>query len=278
MSPMSPRLLRPRASGAFNPRSIANLQLWLDASDVSGMRQLSDGTTAVTADADPVGYWADKSGNGYHATQSTTNNRPSYRTGVRNGRSTLRWDGNNDSFRVASLPLDATISVFVVAQFNVAGTGGNATGNLFIEHSATSNVNSGFAVSGQSSVPQQIHRTVSPAFRYAQLGVVGWRGTDWAVAECRFSGGSNIDSVLAYWKNGALQANNGSSSGATTEAGTVTSSRSVTADLFIGSRNQASIFSNGDYAEILIYNRPLTDAEHTAVRRYLGGKWGITVT
>lgn len=272
--PMSPRLLRPRASGVFTPRSIANLQLWLDASDVSGMRQLSDGTTAVTADADPVGYWPDKSGNGYHATQSTTNNRPSYRTGVRNGRSTLRWDGTNDSYRVASIPLDATISVFVVAQFNVAGSAGDATGNLCIEHSATSNFNSGMAFLGSSSGASQIHRTVAPVFRWVPTGVAAWFGTAWAVAELRIAPGSAIDDIFTVRKNGGIVANNGAILG----TGAVTSNRSVTADLFVGSRNQATILSNGDYAEILIYNRPLTDAEHTAVRRYLAGKWGITVT
>ncbi len=84
--------------------------------------------------------------------------------------------------------------------------------------------------------------------------------------------------MLTYWKNGVQQANNGATAPGTTESGTVTSGRIATADLFIGSRNQASIFSNGDYAEILIYNRSLTDAEHSRVRRYLGSKWSITVT
>lgn len=278
MSPMNPRLLVPRASGLTNPATISGLQLWLDASDVSGMAQLSNGTTAVTADDDPVGYWADKSGNGYHATQTDNNNRPKYRVGVRNGRSTLRWDGTNDSYRVASIPLDATISVFVACQFNVAGLAWPTTGNLFIEHSTNSNSFSGFLFSGSSNSAQQINRIVSPTFRFSSLGVAAWVGTDWNVVECRFSPGTTIDGVLASWKNGVQQANNGSAAGATTQAGTVTSSRSVTADLFLGARNQASAFSNGDYAEILIYNRPLTDGEHTAVRRYLGRKWGITVT
>lgn len=270
---MNGRLLRPRASG-LNPKSIADLQLWLDASNISGMRQLSDGTTSVSADADPVGYWPDLSGNNYHATQSTTNNRPTLRTGVRNGRSVLRFDGTNDSYRVASLPLDATCSVFVAGQFNSA----TAPGTLFIEHSANSNTSSGFYVLGQSAAPQQITRTTAPTFRFAQAGVTTWLGTAWSVAEFRFSAGSSIDAVLAYWKNGTLQANNGSQSGSITEAGTATSGRSATADLFIGSRNQASIFSSGDFAEILVYNRPLTDAEHTRVRRYLGSKWNVVVT
>lgn len=274
--PMNPRLLRPLATG-FNPRRISGLQLWLDASDVSSMAQLSDGTTAVSGDEDPVGYWADKSGNGYHATQTDNNNRPKFRVGVRSGRSTLRWDGTNDSFRVASFPLDATMSVFLACQFNVAGVPLNATGSLFIEHSANINTNSGFFIAGQTNAPLQVNRTSSPAFRFANAGVATWLGTDWAIADFRISPGTTIDGVLAYWKNGTLQANNGAAIAGTTESGTVTSNRIATADLFIGSRNQSSVFSNGDYAEILVYNRPLTDGEHAAIRRYLGRKWSVTV-
>jgi hypothetical protein len=236
------------------------------------MRQLSDGTTSVTAEADPVGYWPDLSGNGYHATQSTNNNRPTYRAGVRNGRSVLRFDGSNDSYQVASFPLDAVFSVFAVCKFASA-----SSGNLWFEHSVNSNTNSGMFISGLSNSPIQTHRTVAPAFRALTVGVTNWFGADWGVAEGRVTAGdplNAIDSVLAYWKNGTRQSNSPTS---LVPFGTVTSGRSVTATLFIGSRNQASNFSNGDYAEILIYNRPLTDSEHTSVRRYLGSKWGVTV-
>lgn len=276
--PINPRLLVPRASGLTNPRTISGLQLWLDASDVSGMRQLSDGTTAVTANADPVGYWPDKSGNNYHATQSTTNNRPTYRTSVRNGRSTLRWDGSNDSFLVASIPLDATISVFIACKFNTAGTAGNATGNLFVEHSANANTTSGFFLAGSDTSPVSLNRTAAPVVKRAIVGVTNWIGTEWAVAEVRIAPAATMVAAANYWRNGALQSNGNEVTALTFNTGTIASNRSVTADLFIGSRNQASVFSNGDYAEILIYNRPLTDAEHTAVRRYLGRKWGVAVT
>lgn len=272
--PMSARLLRPRRTG-LNPASIANLQVWLDASSVAGMRQLSDGTTTVSADADPVGYWPDLSGNGYHATQSTTNNRPTYRTNVQNGRSVLRWDGTNDSYRIASLPLDATISMFVVAQFNTASAAGDATGNLFIEHSANTNNNSGVIFCGSDTASIALNRTTAPAIKRASVGAVTWFGTSWGIAEMRISPAATAVAGVRFWRSGVLQSNGTEITGAGYGAGTIASNRSATADLFIGSRNQASAFSNGHYAEILIYNRPLTDAEHTQVRRYLGAKWGI---
>jgi hypothetical protein len=58
--PMNPRLLRPIATG-FNPKSIANLGMWLDAS--------SDGS--LTLNGNTVSEWRDLSGNGRHVAQAS---------------------------------------------------------------------------------------------------------------------------------------------------------------------------------------------------------------
>jgi len=50
-----------------------------DPSDFSTLFQNSAGTTAVTAVEQPVGYMADKSGRGNHATQATSASRPTLR-------------------------------------------------------------------------------------------------------------------------------------------------------------------------------------------------------
>ena len=49
---------------------------WFDPSDMSTMYQDAAGTIPVTAVEQPVGKILDKSGNGYHATQSITASRP----------------------------------------------------------------------------------------------------------------------------------------------------------------------------------------------------------
>jgi hypothetical protein len=67
---------------------------WYDPSDVATLAQDSAGTTPVTADGDPVGRMLDKSGNGWHLTQATSGNRPTYRTG--SGLSWLEFDGVDD--------------------------------------------------------------------------------------------------------------------------------------------------------------------------------------
>lgn len=68
---------------------------YYDPSDLSTLFQDAAGTTPVAADGDPVGLIQDKSGNGNHATQSTSASRPLYRTD-----GSLHWlefDGVDDS-------------------------------------------------------------------------------------------------------------------------------------------------------------------------------------
>lgn len=67
---------------------------WYDPSDLATLFQDAAGTVPVTADGDPVGLMLDKSGNGNHASQSTTAAKPAYRTD-----GTLHWlefDGVDD--------------------------------------------------------------------------------------------------------------------------------------------------------------------------------------
>lgn len=54
--------------------------VWYDPSDKSTLFQDVAGTVPVTKDGDPIGLMKDKSGNGYHATQSVSAARPLYRT------------------------------------------------------------------------------------------------------------------------------------------------------------------------------------------------------
>lgn len=66
-------------SGGFTPRKVfagGYKGVWYDPSDTSTLFQDAAGTTPVTAVEQPVGKILDKSGNGNHATQGTTANRP----------------------------------------------------------------------------------------------------------------------------------------------------------------------------------------------------------
>jgi hypothetical protein len=69
---------------AWSPLNLTALSAWYDPSDFTTMWQDSSKTTPITAVNQPVGYIADKSGNGYHLTQPTSASRP-----------TLKQDGSS---------------------------------------------------------------------------------------------------------------------------------------------------------------------------------------
>lgn len=103
MCAMSPRLLRPRATG-FSPKQIAGLQLWLDASDLSS---ISTGTG--------VSEWRDKSATGSKWVQATANNQPATGTQSMNGKNVLVFDGSNDALSTFEpLATSMPVTMFIV--------------------------------------------------------------------------------------------------------------------------------------------------------------------
>lgn len=89
---MSPRLLRPRATG-FNPKSISGLKVWLDAS----------ANSSLTFNGSTVSQVNDLSGNGFHATQTTANNQPTYQATGFNGKPTLYFDTTDSILSSATI-------------------------------------------------------------------------------------------------------------------------------------------------------------------------------
>jgi len=249
MCAMNPRLLRPLATG-FNPKSIATLAGWWDASVTSSLAQLNDGTTAVSSDSDPVGYWADLSGSGRNLTQSDNNNRPAYRPGVLNGKAVIDFDGSNDSL-LASFTLAQPITYFLVYRFDATITSGNprvfdgATGNTMSFFGGTSSTLMGL-FAGSSSDP-----IISMAER-----------TQFSITEIQANGastaiklnGSNV--IFATTNNIGASAPNG---------------------LRLGAFSQSAAFGDVSFAEVLIYSSLIAESNAKRVRSYLGRKYGIAV-
>lgn len=259
---MSPKLLRPRQTG-FDPRSIADMVLWLNASD----------TTKVTLDGTSVTAWASGVGSA-SVTQSVTNNAPTYESSVSglNAKPALLFDGSNDILLNTSTGLFATgepAMTLIVAHRPAVATGNRC---LF-------DVAQGSSYAGTGT----IRRFFSVA-SYGTAGAPYWAfgGRDAVYANSATSAntayvhslvlpsGSSSASNPAYYRNGTLSAR--SSAGAD---GTVT----FTPDRFsIGSSSQgATEFYSGHIAEVLFYSRALSDSERLSIERFLGTKYGITV-
>ena len=248
--PMSPRLLRPRQTG-FSPKSISGLVGWWDASVTSSLAQLSTGSTAVSADNDPVGYWADQSGNGRNLTQATNNNRPTYNTNVINGRPVINFDGLNDAL-LASFTLTQPIHYFLAWRFDSSYVSGNprafdgATGNSMSFFRSSSSQLALFA--GTSSRTANVSDAEATAF--------------------------NVMEIQANRSSTNLLYNGANRNGNTGDIGT-----NAPNGIYLG------VFGNGfsnpgdvSFAEVLIYSRILESAESARVRKYLGSKYGISTT
>jgi hypothetical protein len=289
MSPMSPRLLRPRAAGGFSPKNISGLVAWFDAEDVS----------TFTLSGSDVSEWRDKSGNGYAVAQSDSNNRPA-RTGTVGGRACIDFDGTNDRLSTDDTGLgtamsgDKAATVFVVGEMqtsaenaiNNQGTwiswGSSTSGTPFVyfRSNGTSGGGSGVnlrndssATTGQPSTGQQL-----PAGDGSSDGT--------AVDSFIFSGSiptaasgdfvvSRVHTVMSATGDGiAGRPSNGSINTATaSRAGTVTVNRFTVGAL---GRNNFGDFFPGRIAEVIIYSRVLSAAERSRIVQWLESRYKLS--
>ena len=238
---MNPKLLRPKASG-FNPKSIAGLQLWLDAADSS---------TISTSTG--VSEWRDKSATGSKWAQTTGNNQPATGTQTLNGRNVIVFDGSNDSLSATtplstSLPLSFFFVQRIVAatSFGMSYTAGAGSDDFNIRQSGSAG--SLNIVAGNNIVINQL----TPS-RVGVNDILAWL----------VPSGAGTNSTLH--RNGT----------ALTLAGP-TLKPTLTSTHYIGRRSDG-FYANIWVAEIIAYSTELSTTQRRAVEAYLGKKWGITV-
>lgn len=245
---MSPRLLRPRATG-FTPRSLSGLAAWYDAADSS--------TIAIETG---VSQWADKSGNGRNLTQSTNgtnvaNNQPAYNSVQLNGKATVTFDGVNDSLRTATTSIPQPYHVFAIWRFESTYTaarrvleartaGGARSGELFSTSSTNVSLFSGGTGAGQLGV------TLSSGQR-EQFGIYDYEA-------------NAASSRLRYRK--------------ADKAASGTIGNNASNGFTLGANGNATPGEWGDVsiAEVICYGRALTESEADRIRDYLAAKWGLT--
>jgi hypothetical protein len=233
---MNPRLLRPLATG-FNPKSIAGLSAWYDATVAS----------SITLASGFVSQWNDLSGAGLHLTQSVEADRPG--TGTLNGKTALTFDGSNDYLAVTADIPPATM--FCVVEFN-----------------AVNALQFPLSVINAAGVALQMVIT-----NLSQLRITSWTG---AAASGR-SGDNDVAATTPYVVTMNYQADsryNGKNMAGTdttvrsSEQGIVVGARRT---------NNTLSALDGKIGEVIVYNRVLSAAEYVRVERYLAAKWGATL-
>jgi hypothetical protein len=234
------------------PVSIPNdaaLQLWLKAD--AGLFQQSNGTTPAAANGDVVGYWADQSGNARHCTQATTAAKPTLATSALNGLPVVRLTSvsSNVLLSIANgLALSGAFTIYAVgttrqsssgsSRFTPIGSSVTQAGiTLFVSNQLYILDNVGAAYAAPVSVTPP--RAVQMSFRRSAVGV----GVSTRCSGTAETGPGSVLNTLSFDT--------------------------------IGARPSPSQFTEGDFAEIIVYSRELTPAERTQVETYLLAKWGV---
>jgi len=261
MSPMNNRLLRPLASG-FNPKSIAGLGMWLDASVDS----------SLTLNGNTVSQWSDLSGNGRNAAMVTAALQPDATTRTQNGLRVLDFDGTK-SMLVHSTAAGVTNLAGAAIARNVPGVTmiaacafDTSSSTQFLYHASTNSMPSRSAV----------------VMSGGNILAGGRRLNTDSFASVGYAHNANaniISGVLDYANSDAFIYQNGALQDSSTSFQTDGNSQDGdSASVEIGSTaNSTSTRLNGFIGELLVFQRALTTAERQRVERYLGQKWGITV-
>lgn len=275
MAPMNARLLRPRAAGGFDPRTIAGLEAWWDAAD----------SASITLDSGRVAAWADKSGKARNLANSTSGTtQPSYITAAQNGRNLVRFAvASSQRLSVASSTgmfnfLHDGTPCYVALVLSV-GTVENPNTFYGIMGNRGGNPNHELAYDDRGSIPRNDRLA---------LGVTNGNGGNTAgtataaafdnfltantklVCEAFFdANNATVGNRLTARRNGGSLVT-GSSGGGTATTG------NAGGDLFVGTNGSGNFFQ-GDMCEILIYSQQPATLAQESIRRYLAAKWGLTL-
>lgn len=238
------RKLRGPSTG-FDPRSIAGLVGWWDASDLSTLSQTDNGNTPVSADTHPVGFVRNKAG-GNAITQATAGLRPTYRTGVHPTRSTIRFTSASSTQLLATVALGGGNQTWILVANNNTGT---ANGYLMTAPGTTA----------------------GPAFQGVSATQTDWQAGS-GNARMPFVSGASAFHVLSATMLSDRHTCRRNAAEQMVRTATVSLS-GVTQVSFGTNGTTAATF---DFCEALCFSRVLSESELQAVERWLGAKWGIT--
>lgn len=210
------------------------------AQPVTGVTVWYKADQGVTLNGSTVSAWLDQSGNGYDVIQATATNQPTYSANYLNGKPVLTFDGSNDYLRMATGSVTITdATYFIVYKRNVDNNQGVLS----------------YTAAGTYLAWQYVDQFGCGGNYYPGSPMVN---QTWYV---RAGQGLNSTGKSKLYSNGVFL------------------NQPTTSDFGWSPFNQVGVlggsYTNGWLAEVLIYNRCLTDAEMTENFNYLNSKWGV---
>jgi hypothetical protein len=226
------------AAAAFTPASVATLDWWYDASQI----------TAVEDEA--LAQWSDLSGNGNHLVQATEANKPLYKTAIRNSLPVVRFDGTNDQIYDETITTRTAQTVFLVVTKRSAPAAGTA--NMF---KRTGPGNATLATASGVHAANYFWQHNEAAANVA----TGISANAWHIITVR------VESAAAM----TLRAEGGAATASFDPADAVTTG----AVLRLAHTTAGADY---DFAEVIGYSSALSTTDMDLVGNYLATKWGFT--
>jgi hypothetical protein len=230
----------------FDPSNLTNLFVWLRAdTDVFQDAAMATPCTDNTA----VYTWKNHGSDPSNFVQSSAGNRPQFfSTAGFNNLPTITFTTDYLISTTASISSTTAITVFCVVRLS------NPTGT-------------GCLLAGSGAATDfQVAKT-TPAVAYFYRGAGGFATGTWSLTRpdiftCIFDVLPNTS--YAWMDLATTPTPNGLDSG-----------NAAVSDIRVGSGGNTSFPFDGDYYEVIIYNRKLTDVERLQVRAYLEAKYHI---
>jgi hypothetical protein len=258
-------LLGGAASPPFDPSSIANLKLWLDASD----------TATISLSGSAVTQWNDKSGNAKHVTQATSARRPSSGINTINSKNVITF-GGDDLLQAASaadwafLHNSGGSTVFAVS---ISDNTAAAEFPIFATSTGSSQIGCAFRIAYDPPLDKFSPFVSTGGGSGTLVSLIAAGGVTVGTAFYASGIWDNSNATLAnrsLWRQ-----NGGTQEGANSQDDSPVGTNPANA-LIIGCNNTAGTTGyTGKIAEILLYSGVLTGTDVTNVNSYLSAKWGI---
>ena len=259
-------LALPHPSFAEPPKD--GLILWLDAADFD-----ADGNPANNPESGtPVTRWADKSGRGNHVEQYAANRQPTFQTNVLDQRPVIRFHGDDllDRARFDGLSTgDQLFHVLIVMKARAKSS-----------HSAQRLIDLNSRDEGAEKAPERAGFWVGFQKGRGQLRLGIHNGDEGEGLSVVWNDKANlIETVYTGEQSFAIYVNGNRDQRAVFN-GTHFLGFRKQVTLAIGQHfamesNQGS-FYEGDLAEVLVYNRPLSATERYETGKYLADKYSLT--
>ena len=249
----------------------------------SGMFAWYDANQLSLSDNDDVSTWTDMSGNGFHATQSTADKKPHFKTNVVNGKPVVRFDGTDDCLAISgsastmkTLHYDSS-TIFIVCRIGIDANPGRFL-TIMGNHS-TASAAIGFTLFYDDRA--------TPGDKVAHFVAQGVQDNN-PIENTSAAGFLSPNTFHMFWINSdpgnataALRSKiilNGTASVASNTKTNNRSANDATYDLQIGAAGTDNYHFLGDIAEIIIYNSLLTSAQIAPIVFYLLAKYDLGIT